>query len=174
MLTTEVAKVMSTHHKKYWVAAGVLCVVVLAFASSGAIAKQLDSWDLLPKPEPYTTLSFNDYQKLPTKAKPGEDQHVTATVRNIQHQETTYRYTLSVVPMGGEEQVVKQGECTIAHEATCQIDEHFTVPKLPTPRMQVKLTLNYHGRSYDQPAATDQTQTLHYWIELTPPARSTP
>lgn len=160
---------MSTSRKKIWLAAMTACAVGgVAFASSGTIARQLNDWDMLPKPEPYTLLYFNEPAQLPAIAGADSEQYISATVRNMQHEPTTYRYTISAVPFGGGPHIIKQGECAAKHNTDCTINERFALPAL-APRMQVRIDLSYMGRSHDQPSKTEQKQSLHYWVDVTPP-----
>jgi len=145
-------------------------VGALAFFNRGAIAAQLDAWHVLPKPEPFTEFYFSDYRKLQTRAAPDSTQQVAFTVHNHEHQTTIYHYKLVATAPGTQEQVITEGDCTAAHDKTCDIAASFALPAL-APRVMVRATLTYNGRAYDQTETRQQTQAIHYWVTLAPSAQ---
>lgn len=162
---------MASSRKKIWMAAAALCLVsCIIFASSGAVAKQLAAWDLLPKPEPYTEFFFNDFQTIPTHVAPNATVAADMTVRNMQHEPTTYTYKIIATDIATDKQhILKDGSCTAAPAAICTLDGTITMPPLG-PHIQVRTTIDYDGRRYDEPARRPQSQSLHYWVSLDLPA----
>lgn len=150
-------------------ALGVIAGVVSA--NQSAIAKQLDAWHLLPQPEPYTAVFFNDSRALPTHAEAQASLTADATIQNMQYEPTTYTYKITANVGGGSEHLLKQGSCTIDHGGICTINGNITVPALG-PRIQIRTTTEYIGRTHDDITKRPRTQSLHYWIDVGPSARS--
>jgi hypothetical protein len=168
------AFITMSHKKLFIVIVALGSVVCALFASSGAIAKQLDAWQLLPKPEPFTALYFNDHQHLPSRIAPGNAVKADATIHNMQHDTTGYRYKITAIGFGTDtEQTLKEGSCTVDHNGTCLIDGSITVPPL-APRVQVRTTIQFEGRRHDEPTKRMHTQSLHYWVDFELPTRSNP
>jgi hypothetical protein len=162
-------EIMKQPHK-VWIAAVIACALGgVLFTHTNAIAQQLDQWDVLPKPEPFTSFYFNDYTQLPTTVDPHTPHAAAMTVHNLEHMPITYHYTIDATPVAGESHLLKEGTCTIGHNKTCTIDEHIAIPPLG-PRIQIRTTLTYQGRAYDQARPTTQTQSVHYWVDMTLPA----
>jgi hypothetical protein len=138
----------------------------VAFLSRAALARQMNAWQLLPRPEPLTELYFTDYSQLPATLKSGSPQQLSFTVHNLEHQTTRYSYRLSVAsPDNGIERLLGAGAFTLAHDHNRIITQAITIPPLGT-HLAVKVSLEYQGTIFGNTTPGWQTQSIHYLITL--------
>ena len=101
------------------------------FESRAAIARRLNDWGVLPRPERFTELYFDQYQRLHSALKAGTRQDLTFTVQNFEHRITTYNYQLvAVQPDNGIHQQLGSGTMTIQYNHAQTIQQHFVLPVL--------------------------------------------
>ena len=123
----------------------------------------MDAWRLLPRPERVTELYFTDHRQLPAATTPEVTQTILFTVHNLEHQTTTYYYTLTAMseddttehPMGG-------GSFTLAHDRSLTTSKTVTLP-LQDERIAVKVNVEYKGVAYGDNKPSTQKQSIHYW-----------
>jgi len=127
------------------------------------LAKQMDDWLLLPRPERVTELYFVDYRQLSASATPETEQTISFAVHNLEHQTTTYRYTLTAKSEDAEEDhMLGGGSFTLDHDGSKETSRTVTIPKLDG-RVAVKVSLEYEGIAFGDSTPTLQTQSIHYW-----------
>jgi hypothetical protein len=147
----------------FFVTGFVIALSVLAFVGQPVVARKMDDWRLLPRPERLTELYFTDYRQLPTAEQFDTAQTVTFTVHNLEHQTTTYAYTLTAQSEDDKiEHSVGGGEFALAHDDSATTIKPVTLPNL-TGRVIVKVNLQYQGIAFGGDAPTDQKQSIHYW-----------
>lgn len=135
----------------------------MGFAGRTAIAQQLYSWHILPRPQRLTELYFTDYTKLPQLLRAGDTQTLTFTVHNLEHQTTTYHYkVVAISPESGAEQALASGTFMLKHDASHVSQDSIVVPALE-PRGGIKVDLFYQGTTLGDDTETIQTQSIHYW-----------
>lgn len=120
-----------------------------------AIAKQLDAWQFLPRPEPLTEFYFTDHRQLPSTAWPGDHHEVGLTVHNLEHQHTDYHYTMQSIDDTGKTQTLSSGDCSAEHNDQCNITTAITVPFYSSPRLMIRAVLEYNTHA----------QSVHYWLD---------
>jgi hypothetical protein len=134
------------------------------------MARQMDDWQLLPRPERVTELYFTDYRQLALSTKHNRTQTVSFTVRNLEHQTTTYHYILSVAAADNmaNERVVGSGSFALAHDGSLTTDKTITLPPLKG-HIAVKVDLDYRGIAFGGNTSQNQKQSIHYWTSPTDP-----
>lgn len=134
--------------------------------SQGAFSKQLESWQVLPRPERLTELYFTDYRGLPAMVKAGATHKVAFTIHSLEHQTIMYHYTITAVPSGdGVAHQMNEGTLTLRHDQSQVISQNITVP-LTDDRIAVKVGLEYQGIAPGDDAASLQKQSVHYWVKV--------
>jgi hypothetical protein len=128
-----------------------------------AIVNKLNDWDLLPQPERLTELYFTDYNQLPKSLVAGSTEKVTFTVRNLEHQTTTYHYKLIATSEAQAEQTLSNGTFILKHDESQTAQEDIIVPASLGSRISIKVDLYYQGKTEDM-----QTQSIQYWTDITP------
>ncbi len=127
------------------------------------LARQLDDWKLLPRPERVTELYFTGYRQLHPSTGLGAPQTVAFTVRNLEHQATTYSYVLTAV---SEDDVIKHplgnGKFTLAHDHSLEISKQIVLPT-EEKRLSIKVSLQYKGLNAGDNVPKLQKQSIHYW-----------
>lgn len=150
------------------IAGSILSLSAVIFFGQPILAKQLDNWQLLPRPERVTEFFFSDYHPASVSANTDGVQTVEFTVRNLEHRTTDYHYTLWAVSAGGGvEQQVGNGSFALDHGHSKKTSERIILPKVGA-RVAVKAKLKYHGIALGDLAPSVQAQSIHYWTE--PPA----
>jgi len=145
---------------------GLGAIVFAAFAASPVIARQMDEWRLLPRPELVTQLYFTDYRQLPAAAAAGTEQTVLFTVRNLEYQTTTYRYTIIAVAEDDKtEYLVGDGIFTLAHDSSLATSKPVTLLPLKG-RVAIRVNLEYEGIAQGNSTPVAQTQSIHYWTTV--------
>lgn len=146
------------------------CFVVFAgmvFASQSAIAKQLDGWLLLPRPQGVTELYFVDDKQLPAAVKIDSMQKVAFTIHNLEHAATTYRYTFVVAEAGAtSKQTVGTGSVRLEHNQSKTVSESIKVPLVNTVRAAISVELEYQGMSFGSRTLASQHMAIQYWVNV--------
>jgi len=141
-------------------------LIMVVLANQNAIAKQLDDWQIIPKPQRVTELYFANEQTLPRTAKVGTAQKVEFVVRNLEHRATKYRYDVFAVsgddgsarPLGG-------GVLSLDHNQTRTINEVVKMLSIGS-REAIKVELNYEGFVDGSNELSEQKQSIHYWMKV--------
>jgi hypothetical protein len=130
------------------------------------IAKQLDDWYLLRRPERFTQLYFSDYQQLPTTVAPNATRPISFAVRNLEHRRTTYRYRLLAHGAGQDSgQLLHEGSFELDHNGLITLSESVTIPPLDD-RVYLEVQLQYQGIVLGKTQATAQALSIGHWINL--------
>ena len=128
------------------------------------LAKQMDKWKLLPRPERMTELYFTDYQQLHPSIGVGTPQTVMFTVHNLEHQATTYHYVLSATSKDDAvERPLGDGKFTLAHDQSLAVSKQVVLPPIDK-QLSIEVSLQYSGLNAGDTAPTLQKQSIHYWI----------
>jgi hypothetical protein len=141
---------------------------IAAFAGKPALAKQLDEWRLLPRPERTSELYFSDHRRLPASTTANVARPVVFAVHNLEHRTTEYRYSLTLrVENEVKERTVGSGTFRLTHNATETIHTAVTLPAHAKGRIVVKVNLQYMGLRLGDDAPSPQKQSIHYWTTVT-------
>lgn len=112
----------------------------------------LAHYNLLPEPEPYTELYFEDHLQLPQLFKLNEENEFAFTVHNLEYKTMTYDYTV-MANSTTSAALVDQGKITLNHDESKTINEKFTIRN---PHQKVKLTVNLDNKD----------QAIHFFTEI--------
>lgn len=154
-----------------FIIAGVTTLTIGTFLGWPAIARQMNDWRLLPRPERLTELYFTDYQHLPTAEQSDVTQTVTFTVHNLEHQTTTYYYTLTAQAEGQKtEYPVGTGDFVLDQDKTAVTSKVVMLPQL-TGRVALKVSLEYKSIAFGDDVLTTQKQSIHYWTATDKPEK---
>ena len=74
----------------------VLVLVFTAFINKKIIVTQLNDWQLLPQPERFTELYFEDHLNLPQSVIAGEEMEFKVIVHNLEYRRFEYDYEVTV------------------------------------------------------------------------------
>lgn len=103
-------------------------VAVFAYADRSAIAAQMNAWQLLPQPERFTELYFNNYLQLPKTAVARKAFSFSFTIHNLEGAPTTYPYQVYFEYPNGNQAVFEDGSVTVPDGATSSIPVAYQFP----------------------------------------------
>ena len=132
--------------------------------SKATLTKQLDTLQVLPKPERFTELYFTEHSQLPSAIRTGVPQKIMFTTHNVEHQPTTYRYDVSIIGGAGEQQV-DSGAFTLNHGETATTIRSLLIPPLDR-RVTIQVTLEYEGIGFGDTSPRTQMQSIHYTVDV--------
>jgi hypothetical protein len=105
----------------------VIAMVLIAGASFmiycnvGAVSNELNALKLIPQPERFTELYFDQYELLPTAS--GDDQPITFSfvIHNLEGEQAAYNYTVSFEPENGPSELLRSEIATLDDQASRRI-----------------------------------------------------
>lgn len=146
------------------------CFVVfggIIFTNQTAIAKQLDNWLLLPRHQGVTELYFADDKQLPAAVKIDSAQKVAFAIHNLEHEATTYRYTVVVTEAGAPlGQTVGGGSVQLEHDQQETVGETIKIPTVNSPRAVISVELEYQGIPFGKKTLNAQHMAIQYWVNV--------
>lgn len=155
------------HSLVYFFAAFLTAFLGIATANQDTIAKQLDSWQLLPRPEGVSELYFADDKKLPMAVRTESSHDVTFIIHNIEHKTTRYQYKLVAIEQGSAtDEVLGVGGVELKHDELKTISEAVKIPPVDAARMAIQVELEYQGTSFGDQALGMQRQAIRYWVDV--------
>ncbi len=77
------------------------------------VDKVLNTLNVVPKPETYTELYFEDYESLPRASVSGQNLSFNFVIHNLEGEEVTYRYKVYFAYSAGDEVTFKEGKVTV-------------------------------------------------------------
>lgn len=153
---------------------GMACLLgwgIIALKQSTVVAQQLNDWHILRRPERLSELYFSNYEQLRVAPEPGKSKPVSFGVRNLEHRPTTYRYAVSIKPLGKNEYTpLHAGSFQLKHGQFQTITRDITVPSLAM-RTMVKVEIGYDSIAPGADRPTPHTQSIHHWINPIEPPR---
>ncbi len=143
----------------------VIGVIGVATLNQTAIAKQLDNWQILPRPEGATELFFNDPTRLPEALRLNTQHNIAFTLHNLEHVQTIYRYKISAVSGNNKEGVhLKDNTVTLNHDQYHSTAEVINIPALGSPiALQVDIEYPEVG---DNGQLNNQRQSIRHWVKV--------
>jgi len=140
--------------------------------SRSAVAKQLDDWRVLPRPERLTELYFANQTQLPTHAAAGTPQVVSFVIHNLEHQTTRYQYTAATVGASSEHKTkLTSATVTLNSGQSRTITLTLLLP-VTSERTAVEIDLDYTGITAGSNVPRPETQAIRYWLDLANGSRS--
>ncbi|HRN69940.1 MAG TPA: hypothetical protein PLS49_02035 [Candidatus Woesebacteria bacterium] len=130
----------------------VLAVIIffLLFADKSAIISWLNEYKLLPQPERFTELYFEDHTNLPTHLIASDEADFKFTVHNLEYEPFTYNYTVKAESTQSAE-LLDEGTFTLNH------DEYKTIGgTISTQEAQIRTKINV--------SLENKNQSIHFWV----------
>ena len=151
----------------YSIAAGIfLGLSVLILGGKDVVVGQLNSWQVLPRPERLTELYFTNYKDLPQNLKARTPQVVRFTVHNLEHQTTTYNYEIvATTDTTTASQKLATGSFTIENDKTKSTASTITIPPLGE-HMAIRVNVTYQAIALGAETPSQQTQSAYYWLHV--------
>jgi hypothetical protein len=110
----------------------VLCGLTAAYFYRTGISEALSSVKLVPEPEPYTELYFDNADSLPTSTTAGQPMAFSFTIHNVEGTSTVYPYEVYFQYPNGAPFVIARDSVTLADGASTTIDVLHTFKPLST------------------------------------------
>lgn len=107
----------------------VLCGLVVAYFYRTGISEALSDVKLVPKPEPYTELYFNNADSLPTSTAAGGIIAFSFTIHNVEGESTTYPYVAYFQYPNGTPFVLDRNSLSLADGASTTINVSHKLPQ---------------------------------------------
>ncbi len=127
-------------------------VALLLLVLEKPVRQFMAKFHLLPEPEPFTELYFEDHLKLPAKRdNAGKNYQFRFTVHNLEYRERDYLYEVKEVE-GERETRIAEGGFSLKH------DKFKTIP------VEYGIATG-SGRVKIQTCLTDNDQCVHFWME---------
>lgn len=109
---------------------GLLCMFSF-FAFSfylfhSSITTTLNRWDLLPRPETFTELYFEDHEHLPTEVIPEKQYVFSFSVHNLEYKNMTYPYNVYLLT-GDKKEPLQNGKISLQQNQKRSIPVRFRI-----------------------------------------------
>lgn len=155
------------HFLAYFFTAFLTVFLSIAVANQDVIAKLLDRWQLLPRPEGVSELYFVNDKKLPTAVRTESSHDVTFIIHNIEHKTTRYQYKLAAIEQGSSKgEVLGVGVAELKHDELKTISEAVKIPPVDASRMAIQVELEYQGTSFGDQVLGMQRQAIRHWVDV--------
>ncbi|MEI8343966.1 MAG: hypothetical protein WCF93_03395 [Candidatus Moraniibacteriota bacterium] len=138
--------------KKYIL--GLMIVIALSFAvyeNRKAAYAAMDNLKLIPRPECFTELYFNDHINLPKQLSPGEKISFSFVIHNLEGASKDYPYVVYFKSKDGQFKNIEEKTVTLADGEVRAIDESY-----------VSESLENQGGIYIK--LKDQQQEIHFLL----------
>jgi hypothetical protein len=150
----------------FFVIFGSVSLGAALFIGQAAIAKQMNDWQLLPRPQRFTELYFTN-RALPPVLKRGTNQKIAFTLHNLEHEFINYHYALvAVSDKDSQEQPLAKGNVGLAYDQSKSINQLITAPKFGT-RLAIRVNLEYDGIAFGADKPGPEKQSIQFWTKLT-------
>lgn len=100
--------------------------VLIVEGKSASINSVLKKLNLMPVPETFTELYFEDYSKLPTRSVAGETINFSFVIHNLEGKKVTYPYTVYFEYPSGQKINIKTGQIELNHEGFETVNVKYT------------------------------------------------
>jgi len=127
-----------------------LVLFLLLFTDKSSIVAMLNKYNLLPQPERFTELYFEDHDKLPKQLIATEEAKFKFTVHNLEYEPFTYNYKVEALSTESAK-LLHEGSFTLNH------DEYKTIgQRISTAEAQVRTKINV--------SLENKNQSIHFWV----------
>ena len=99
-----------------------------AYAGRNTLYNELNTLKLIPEPERFTELYFDDSASLPRNTVKGEPVSFSFTVHNVEGATTTYPYRVYFQDPSGDQQTLTTGTVSLADGASTAIPVSIIYP----------------------------------------------
>ncbi len=97
-------------------------ILAFAYVNKEAVHQTLDNLKLIPRPERFTELYFNETSALPKETVAGKPMNFSFTVHNREGVTMNYPYIVYFEYPDGEQVIFEKGSLTLEH------DQYMAVP----------------------------------------------
>ncbi|HVZ10874.1 MAG TPA: hypothetical protein VG941_00385 [Candidatus Paceibacterota bacterium] len=115
-------------HSIWLIAIFSLAIIGAGYIWQRPIKAQLNDWKLLPQPERFTELYFNDPASLPYTAARSSRLGFSFTIHNLEGSDQDYHYVVSFVPDTGVATIIDQNIRRIAADGSAIVTESYIYP----------------------------------------------
>jgi hypothetical protein len=98
---------------------GIICFII--YFAQGPIYQTLYNWDLIPKPERFTELYFNNSETLPSSTTKDDPLSFSFTIHNEEGTSTVYPYTVYFQDPEGDKTTITKNTVTLPDNASTTI-----------------------------------------------------
>jgi len=116
------------------------------------IVKVLNQYKLLPQPEPFTELYFEDHLKLPKLHKINEPYSFKFTVHNLENKDFTYNYLVTATASDSAS-ILDKGKFSLKSDQSKTFKENFRI-RLPYQKVKFNIDL------------PNKNQSIHFYTEI--------
>lgn len=151
-----------------FVSFAIVSLGAIALLNMPAITKLMGYWQLLPRQQCFTELYFSDIYKIPNSAARGAEQNVAFTVHNLEHAQTTYRYTIVAVTSDNRAaQVLGANDISLDNNESKNINHIIAVPSFDDSRAGIRVEIEYQGIALGNTTPSLERQSIQYWVKVT-------
>lgn len=103
-----------------------VAIAFILFQYKQAIYAQLDSWKLIPRPERFTELYFNNHTNLPKQISEGETISFSFVIHNLEGKSWQYPYSVFFISQDGQITNIEEATVTLSDGEYKTIEESYT------------------------------------------------
>lgn len=105
-----------------------ISAVVVLYIYRDAAYTQLNNWDLIPRPETFTELYFDNASSLPRATVAGQPVSFAFTIHNVEGTTTVYTYIVYFQGDDGSRTIFTGDNVSLASDASTTISVAHTFP----------------------------------------------
>lgn len=125
---------------------------LLVFIDKNAVIAFLNKHNLLPQPERFTELYFEDHETLPKQIIATEEADFKFTVHNLEYEPFTYDYKVEAISTQ-ESKLLDQGSFTLEHDTYKTLANTISTS---TEEANIRTKINV--------SLENKNQSIHFWV----------
>ena len=122
----------------------------IVFFNKESFINTLNNYNLLPKPEPFTELYFEDHLKLPKTIVADNKYPFSFTIHNLEYADVNYKYSITS-EASGSATTLRKGAFNLKHDGYKTIKEVYATTE---PAVRTKVTVSLDNKK----------QSIHFWM----------
>ncbi len=127
-----------------------LILFLLLFTDKSSVVAMLNKYNLLPQPERFTELYFEDHDKLPKQLIATQEPKFQFTVHNLEYEPFTYNFKVEALSTESAK-LLNEGSFTLNH------DEYKTITEsISTAEASIRTKINV--------SLENKNQSIHFWV----------
>lgn len=140
---------MLSRYRFWLIIVFLLLIFIVGIVNKDLIRSQLDRWNLLPKPEKFTELYFDNHQQLPSIIKEDKEYTFRFVTHNLEHETLKYDYEVKIASESSK--LLDKGSFILKHNQSKVIKEKLSLhTSIPKTKIEVNLI--------------NKGQKIHFWI----------
>lgn len=130
----------------------VLAIILffIFFLDKSFVVSWLNNHKLLPQPEPFTELYFEDHELLPKELEATQEAEFKFTVHNLEYKTVNYEYEVEAISTQSAE-LLDEGSFTLQHDGYKTIGGTVS-----TQEAQIRTKININLKN--------KNQSIHFWV----------